>query len=335
MRTKIYHIISFLIVLTFVVYFINSLDVESFSSYFEKINYNYVWGMFGFAFLQLVLRSKIWHLILERKTPYKESVKTIGISQMLNIVFPARVGEFYKIFSFGKKTDIPKTSVLSFVVVERIFDSLVILLLTTVVLLSVGFKTDLYSVIITAGSIYTFMILMILLFVRKKDFFKMIVKKIIRKESLVKFLGEKMDDIAEAFISIGSLKKFITLALFFILVWISLLFQTHLFILSSPFASSLPWYSVFVLLLMLVFSMFLPATPSGVGITHYVAIIFLKIFISGESTEFINYSLAFSVMFHLAMNIPELFWGFLLYLKEFGFKIFKNDIYSELKNAEI
>ena len=77
------------------------------------------------------LKAWRWRLFLQpmRRFRTPELVPAMMIGFMGNNVLPAHLGEFVRVWVLGRQTGIPKASVLSTVVLERVFDLVVILAL--------------------------------------------------------------------------------------------------------------------------------------------------------------------------------------------------------------
>jgi len=77
------------------------------------------------------------------------SIKGISISQMVNVITPAKLGDFTRIYIFKLK-DVPVTTTLSSLAVERIFDLLSVILIAIIstAFLGILLLTPIYAVIL-------------------------------------------------------------------------------------------------------------------------------------------------------------------------------------------
>ncbi|MEZ6056059.1 MAG: lysylphosphatidylglycerol synthase transmembrane domain-containing protein [Planctomycetaceae bacterium] len=107
---------------------------------FRKADYRtlpLMWGLLGCFYLMKAFR---WSLILRPMGQYvtRQTFAPIMIGFAFNNVLPAHLGEFVRVFVFSKNEKLRATSVLSTVVLERIFDVLAILVFFFVGLTAVG-----------------------------------------------------------------------------------------------------------------------------------------------------------------------------------------------------
>ena len=96
---------------------------------------------FAFPFLAVTwggfyIRAIRWHYLLKPTASFSSwrLFKPMMAGFAVNSVFPARLGEFARAYVLGRRENIPFMSVFATIVVERIFDSLTILLLLPIAL---------------------------------------------------------------------------------------------------------------------------------------------------------------------------------------------------------
>ena len=87
------------------------------------------------------LKAVRWKLLLEPQgqfRPVRDLFPPTIIGFAFNNVLPAHLGEFVRVFVFSRQSGLPKTAVLSSIVLERIFDVIAILTFLTLGLLSLN-----------------------------------------------------------------------------------------------------------------------------------------------------------------------------------------------------
>jgi len=93
---------------------------------------NYWWLIPGVAvyFLGVWARAWRWHYLLRplKRIPTRTMFPVVAIGYMGNNVYPARAGELLRAFVLRRKTGIPVSASLATILVERIFDGVVMLL---------------------------------------------------------------------------------------------------------------------------------------------------------------------------------------------------------------
>ncbi len=94
-------------------------------------NANYIWLLPGVAvyFLAVWVRAWRWHYLLRplKKIPTKTMFPIVAIGYMGNNIFPARAGEVLASIVLKRKEGIPISAALATIIVERIFDGVVML----------------------------------------------------------------------------------------------------------------------------------------------------------------------------------------------------------------
>jgi len=129
---------------------------------------NYLWLLPGIAvyFLAVVIRTWRWHYLLKPLKPIsvRQLFPTVVIGYMGNNVYPARAGELLRAYVLKRNEQISVSSSLATVIVERIFDGLVMLLFVFVALPTVPFLPDVVRSIVIFGSLIFFTALIVFLF---------------------------------------------------------------------------------------------------------------------------------------------------------------------------
>ena len=116
---------------------------------FSKIDFNRLWTVIksvnpwfvaAAAILNLtffIVRAVRWRYLMEpvkKDIPLMDLLSATMIGFMANNVLPARLGEFVRAYALARKENLPKSSVFATIVVERLFDTMSVLLLLVVVL---------------------------------------------------------------------------------------------------------------------------------------------------------------------------------------------------------
>jgi uncharacterized protein (TIRG00374 family) len=93
---------------------------------------NYWWLIPGVAiyFLAVVARTWRWHYLLRplKNVPLRRLFPIVAIGYMGNNIYPARAGEVLRAYILRRKDGIPFTASFATIVVERVFDGVVMLL---------------------------------------------------------------------------------------------------------------------------------------------------------------------------------------------------------------
>ncbi len=92
---------------------------------------NYIWLVPGVLvyFLAVWIRSWRWHFLLKplKNIPTKRMFPIVTIGYMGNNIFPARIGEVLRAVFLKRREEVPISASLATIIVERIFDGVVML----------------------------------------------------------------------------------------------------------------------------------------------------------------------------------------------------------------
>ncbi|QDU05064.1 lysylphosphatidylglycerol synthase transmembrane domain-containing protein [Gimesia chilikensis] len=122
-------IIGVIITIACLVAAVWGIDLQQIQQSFRQANYWTLPLMFLFLFLFFWLKAYRWQMLLEpvRKLKVSEVTPAMMIGFMGNNILPAHLGEFIRVYVLSRQFEIPKTTVLSTVVLERLFDIVAIL----------------------------------------------------------------------------------------------------------------------------------------------------------------------------------------------------------------
>jgi uncharacterized protein (TIRG00374 family) len=103
---------------------------------FTRVQYGYVVPLALIAAYSIVVRCQRWQLLLRPvgTIPFLPLFSATAIGFLCNMVLPLRVGEVIRPVLLAKRTDVPVSSVLASVVLERLLDMLTILVLLGLVM---------------------------------------------------------------------------------------------------------------------------------------------------------------------------------------------------------
>ena len=117
-------------------------DWAQFGKSFRDADYLYIVPTIAAYFLILFIRAIRWRYILNQcgRVGLRNTWNAILVCYMGNNVFPFRAGEFMRVFLIGKtEPSVSYSTALATVVVERLFDFLVVLIALALVLLFIHF----------------------------------------------------------------------------------------------------------------------------------------------------------------------------------------------------
>jgi uncharacterized protein (TIRG00374 family) len=129
---------------------------------------NYIWLLPGVAvyFVAVGVRTWRWHYLLRplKSVSIRALFPVVVIGYMGNNIYPARAGELLRAFVLKRNEQVSISASLATVIVERIFDGVVMLLFVFVALPTAPFLPDLLRSIVIGGSAIFLTALIVFLF---------------------------------------------------------------------------------------------------------------------------------------------------------------------------
>lgn len=122
-----------------------NVPVVELAAYLGTISYGWVVPSIALGILTFVLRVYRWRLILKTAVSLKfwQAFHPLMIGFMMNCILPGRVGEIARPVILKKETQVPVTTGLATVAVERVFDIVMLIILFAVVFSTVSSRPDL------------------------------------------------------------------------------------------------------------------------------------------------------------------------------------------------
>jgi len=303
----------------FVYFTFKGVDLKKFLSTLAGINYLYLPLLLLLLFVAFYVRALRWRYLLGKEIKIKTHslFSYIMIGFMANNVLPARIGEFVRAYIIGKKENISKSFAFSTIVVERVFDGMVVLLIFIPTIFLYPFPDPLPVRIKQAGFLMglSFPLVLMFLIILKvhKEWVLRIVELIMKPLSPT--LLAKTKQILSSFIQgLDILHRFndlIIVLLYSLMIWIAsaLMFYVGFLCLNIP----LPFYACFFVIGPVVMGLMIPASPGAIGTFHYpckYALLLLLI------TKDESLAASYAFFMHMINYLPITSVGLLYLIKE-------------------
>jgi len=210
---------------------------------FKKIEYLYLFPAALIILASYVVRVYRWHVLV---TPIKiVPISLLSSPMMIGLLgnmLPMRAGEIFRAYLLNKKTNIPFTKCLATVIIERMFDVLMLNILFTWVLvfysdrfgsgtiwLGLAPKDIAYSFGFLSGfTLFLLLILIYLITYRTKTLLRLIEKLGAPfPSSLTNKLNHWVEAFAQGLSSIGDKKVLLKVGLYSLLDWTLLVFAAY------------------------------------------------------------------------------------------------------------
>jgi uncharacterized protein (TIRG00374 family) len=331
-------IIGILISIIFLVWALANEDLGQVGSAFMKANYLALIPALALYAVGVWLRGVRWRILLSPIAPTVSVYKTfevVVIGYMANDVLPARIGELVRAYVLSKREGVRKTATLATIVVERIFDGLVLVGFATVVvfyvtivnpsLLSTGSGHQLgtllteQSRVIGAAAVAFLVALVGFVFVASS---RSRVRSVLQLG--LKFvparLHSRVEALTDSFIDgLGSLRSASGMAAVFGLSILAWLFETSMYYILGNWGfnlqsggSPLPFYAYMLATSFANLSTLIPQAPGFVGVFDAIA----KIVLVGAFGVPGNQAISYVLVLHAALLIPITLLGFVYLARE-------------------
>jgi uncharacterized protein (TIRG00374 family) len=277
-------IAGFLLTFVFLGLVLWKTDLTELGSALRSANYLYLVPAALCTVTSYLLRTARWQRILNpsRPIPYRSLLSVLMIGFMANNVLPARLGEFVRAYTLGRKERISKSLSFATIMLERLLDGVTLLALLGALALLMplpGWGEELAYV---AGAVFLVAIVGIVVLLVRGDLAARLIRLVMRP--LPKLTAERMSQRAGAFIEgLHALRGGGAVAIllaYSVVIWA--VEAAFYLLIVRAFGVSLPVGSlVLSALLMLVvvnLGIMLPSAPGYVGTFQFFGVLALGVF---------------------------------------------------------
>lgn len=321
--------LGFLISLIFLYLFFSKVEFRNLWDSLRMANYIYIIPAIIINLFIFIIRAERWRYLLDPvkkiNIPSLFSATIIGFTA--NNLLPARIGEFIRAYVIGKKEAISKSAALATIVVERVFDGMMVILMLFLVLFFPPFTDQMIAEKLKGVGVILIMvfggtIILLLLLKHYTQVFERFMRLILSPFS--ERLSKRVLDTMNAFVhglevlSIGRTLPFIIL--YSIVMW-GLVVMIIYTLFPAFGLNYLPFFSIFFLEVILVFGVMLPSAPGYIGTFHFACAAGLG-FMGVEADK----AKSFAIILWAVNTIPVTLLGLYYMWKEnFSFKEIKKE----------
>ncbi len=286
---------------------LRGIDFSLVQKSLKKIDETYFFLSYISLFGSYISRSFLWKTLVGMSSyvTIGQSFKSILIGNMGNCILPARLGDLLRVHAINKYTPIGKSFALGTLVVERVFDVIILIQFVFISAFIVPIPTYMYDgievvVYITVFAVALFVIGYFMMDFKLKERFFLVfsnlpfVKKIDVKQS--------WDMFKNGICSIQTIRRFFVLYSLSAITWIGVLLYIYFMLLAFSFDVSLNVAFLIVTVLNLGV-LFIP-TPGNIGVYQFLCIVSLSYFGIDR-----NSALSYSFVLHAVDYIPTVFLG--------------------------
>jgi len=290
-------IIGILVSIIFLYFALRGVDYNELMLELKTARFGFLFPAILVVIVIQLIRSSRWGILLSpiQKIDQRTLFPISCIGYMAIIIVPMRIGEFVRPYMVNKKKDVPFSSALATIFMERLFDVFIMVL---ILFISLIFVDDIPPIFISGGKILFGIAVIALVFVgflaAKTDatirFINPLINKFPKKYSL------KIINILKSFINgfrIISNVRNITVTLFLSAsIWILNAFST--FLLFYFFNLDLPFTSSLLVVVITALGISLPAAPGFVGNFQFACVAALALFDVSKTMAF-----TFSIVYYI------------------------------------
>lgn len=287
------------------------IDLAELGEALAHAHYEYLIVGIGLLIISLFSRAQRWRIMVRpvhAGIRYWPVYSAMNIGYMINNILPLRMGEILRAYFLGKAEKINKSSVLATIVVERLLDSMAILVLLSITIFIFPFPDWIRNGLFYVGAACLLMIAFLvgLLVATEKTVtvFRFLLKPLPQKiENRIVSIVEGFSSGLEIMRSSRHYTAILLHTLFletcYITSVLAVLFAFDLISPDYPTIQENPILASVVLLIIITIGIGLPSAPGAVGTFHGIVAFGVSLF--GVPAEA---SMGLAIVLHLANYIP-------------------------------
>ncbi len=286
---------------------------------------NYVWLLpgGGVYFLAVWARTWRWHYMLRpiKAIPLRRLFPVVVIGYMGNNVYPFRAGEVIRAWVLKRNEDVQISASLATIIVERIFDGLVMLLFVFVALPFAPIPEPFDNIVVGMTALFFGALLIFFVLALKPAFTRTLYTWLADRFIPAKGLREKLVAVADRFFEgLASLRS--PIDMFWIMMASTLIWLTETgkyWFVMHAFDFEVSFFVLMLMTAVVNFATTLPSSPGYIGTFDEPGIEILKAF--GVNA---NVAASYTLVLHAALWLPITLLGIYYMLRQgLGWKDFK------------
>ena len=289
------------------------MNIEAFINSWRDLNYYLLIPSICLSVLSCVVQTFRWNILLNRISSFRFSqlFPSVMIGHLGNHLLPAKAGEFIKSYHLGKAYNLDEVSIFSTVVVERIFDGILVLSFLLFFILGLNsIQSELMIMGWIGIFIYGGILLFIILFFKYKEQMVRLCQTCL-PQGFSNIVIRTIKSFSDGLHILSNASQIIKAIGFSVLMWVVISMTLVPVILMFDF--QLPRYAPFAILACISLGLTIPSAPGGIGIISFATIFSISILLreaGQEITETIYAEIvALSILINIVMVLPEIILG--------------------------
>ena len=291
-------------------YLVWSVDVRELVAVLGRTRWGWVIVATALAPFCVWTRGRRWRYLFPPGSEPPGLVPATMIGYMVNNVLPLRAGEIVRVYVVAKRWGHGFWTALATLIVERVLDSLVIVLIMAVLVLRIPVPRTLQigAAVLLAIDLVAVAVLCFLAIAPARS--RRLVERFTRRwPSLQRRVVGILETFARGLEGVRTRAHLLPLAMWTVIVWVipafiawTMLRALHL---------ELPWIAAWVVLAFVGLGIAIPSAPGYIGVFHAAATIALTIFGVPAPAAF-----GFALLLHTSQIIPVTLVGWIYLLRE-------------------
>ena len=303
-------------------------DIKTIIQYLEYTNFLYIFISFFLITFFYLIRSIYQQnniKYLSSEVTFSVSLQSITIAYFFNSILPARLGEIIRAFFLAKNTNISKTSIMSYIFLEKIFD-VVFVFFILFIMLEINSMAMLNSIRVLLALLFM-SIIFLFIFIYFNKYLAGLFKYIF-PQKYHKVASRINIDFHHGLNCFKSIDQIVKAIILLFLSWIIVMIIYYLISLPYLDLLGLPKYSFLYFFVFTALALAVPSAPAGIGVVHYGLFLSVSILNPGIVNTNIDLVAAFVISLH--------FFVYLIAIISSGFIIlfqnWKYNFYGSLKS---
>ena len=278
---------------------VRQVELDQVLAAFARADYGLVAAAVAVQLAVLWAIAGRWARLFRNPLPVSHLLRVLLIAQLANVVLPVRLGVLLRAYLVGQEARVSKTLVFGTVVAEKVFDSLMFVLLFVIVMPFVAPAWFRWSALPSSTGLFLALFpAMVLVTVQRRRFLQLARAILKRLPWAQRFsLPQRLETVLEGLSPLHGMRPVAVLWGWTLLI--SALGALVNVIVMRAFGIQAPWTAAFFLLAVLQMGARIPAPLGGIGIFQYLCVQALSFF-SVDA----NLALSFGFMLHFVVFVP-------------------------------
>jgi len=280
------------------------VDFRSLAEALDRVRYLRLVAALAVFVLGQLARAYRWRLLFYPLEGIRLSrfFNVLNIGAMVNNVSPFRLGDVLKAYLCAELEQLSAARALSTVAVERIVDTLTIVILLVLLIPSISLPATLVGPTLGVGVVTVSAVLVLFLIAAHKERSLALLDRLLQR---YRFRGDEwlrgmVNSAVDGLACLGSLRTAAGVLTLSVVIWVGAALQFHLVMWAADL--SLPFAAALTALCLTSLGMVVPSSPGYVGVFESLTIVALSLFDVGRDVA-LSYALVLHAFGYLALGI--------------------------------